>query len=55
MLKLCLSTGFFWQFLRGLFGMPKRFYGVQSDCESIVLAGDAYFQALVEKGLNYLV
>ena len=23
--------------------MPKRFYGVQSDCEVVILAGYAYF------------
>jgi len=35
----------FWRcFCGGLFGMPKRFYGVQSDYESVVLAGYAYFR-----------
>ena len=42
-------------FLRGFFGVQKHFYGVQSDRESVVLAGYAIFQALVEKRPNHLM
>ena len=45
MLKMQVRSELRGCFYGGVFGGQKRFYGVQNDCESVILAGYAYLCA----------